>query len=215
MPKCKICGARLAEGATRCLSCGANVGGGTTVSATATTTAAKPTGSAPKQFFSQVSGRCPSCGEMFMGEHRLCPKCGMDLQGAKGGDASTNAYSAKPSASFESKIESKEEVKVTETQTYQKKTLVSPSEKSESVASSSEQKTKEKDWPIWYYILVCLSGIICLIGFGISFYLLFLEIFVRGGVVGGSAVLLFMGILLGGAIPMCLVVMLGEKLGFF
>ena len=69
MSKCKICGARIAEGEAVCPSCGAKVADGT--AGQGTTTPA-----------SMIRTTCPSCGAEVIGEHRLCPQCGVNLKEA-------------------------------------------------------------------------------------------------------------------------------------
>ena len=68
MPKCKVCGTRLAEGVAKCPSCGAAAG--STVSGTVSpgTTLQKSV--------------CPACNKQILGEHKYCPDCGADLKEA-------------------------------------------------------------------------------------------------------------------------------------
>ena len=68
MPKCKVCGTRLAEGVAKCPSCGAAAG--STVSGTVSpgTTLQKSV--------------CPACNKQILGEHKYCPNCGTNLNSA-------------------------------------------------------------------------------------------------------------------------------------
>ena len=71
MSKCKICGARIAEGEAVCPSCGAKVADGTARQNTIAST-------------SMIKAVCPSCGAEVIGEHRFCDKCGANLKEAAG-----------------------------------------------------------------------------------------------------------------------------------
>ena len=66
MSKCKVCGARLEKGAVVCPVCGADVG------STAVPQHIKGNATLPV-------GKCPSCGQDVIGEHRFCPSCGVEL----------------------------------------------------------------------------------------------------------------------------------------
>ena len=68
MPKCKVCGTRLAEETTKCPSCGAAAG--STVAGTVS-----PGANLQKSV-------CPACNKQILGEHKYCPDCGADLQAA-------------------------------------------------------------------------------------------------------------------------------------
>ena len=68
MPKCKVCGTRLAEETTKCPSCGAAAG--STVAGTVS-----PGANLQKSV-------CPACNKQILGEHKYCPDCGTDLQAA-------------------------------------------------------------------------------------------------------------------------------------
>ena len=68
MPKCKVCGTRLAEETTKCPSCGAAAG--STVAG-----AVSPGANLQKSV-------CPTCNKQILGEHKYCPDCGADLQAA-------------------------------------------------------------------------------------------------------------------------------------
>ena len=71
MPKCKLCGTRLAEGAAKCPVCGASVSeNGEATSASVMENINLPT------------YKCPSCKADIVGEHRFCPSCGINLQDA-------------------------------------------------------------------------------------------------------------------------------------
>ena len=100
MAKCKICGARLEDGAAVCPSCGAKVAaagawGNAAASQTAPVGAAAPVraasnsqptafvGAATPQPASPVQkGSCPSCGAVIIDEHHFCPRCGVNLKEA-------------------------------------------------------------------------------------------------------------------------------------
>ena len=69
MSKCKICGARIAEGEAVCPSCGAKTADGTAGQGT----------TAPA---SMIRTTCPSCGAEVIGENRFCDKCGATLKAA-------------------------------------------------------------------------------------------------------------------------------------
>ena len=68
MPKCKVCGTRLAEGAVKCLACGAAPG---------STTAGTVSSGTNLQ-----ESVCPACNAQILNEHRYCPSCGADLKEA-------------------------------------------------------------------------------------------------------------------------------------
>ena len=99
MPKCKICGARINDGAIACPSCGAKV---SATGATAGTVRFAPPASAPL-----TRTVCPSCGTEIEGEHRFCPQCGTSLEenneqqsmpesSSVGAYASGNSYAVSP-----------------------------------------------------------------------------------------------------------------------
>ena len=69
--KCKLCGTRLAEGATKCPVCGASV----SENGEATTAPVMENINLPTY-------KCPSCKADIVGEHRFCPSCGVNLQEA-------------------------------------------------------------------------------------------------------------------------------------
>ena len=68
MPKCKVCGYRLNNDMTKCPMCGAEAG--STIVGEISENADLP------QY------KCPSCGEMIVGEHRFCPNCGVNIKEA-------------------------------------------------------------------------------------------------------------------------------------
>ena len=68
MPKCKVCGYRLNDDMTKCPMCGATAG--STIAGEISENADLP------QY------KCPSCGEMIVGEHRFCPNCGVNIKEA-------------------------------------------------------------------------------------------------------------------------------------
>ena len=68
MPKCKVCGYRLNDNMTKCPMCGATAG--STIASEISENADLP------QY------KCPSCGEMIVGEHRFCPNCGVNIKEA-------------------------------------------------------------------------------------------------------------------------------------
>lgn len=68
MPKCKVCGTRLAEGAVKCLACGAAPGSTTAGTVSSGTNLQKSV--------------CPACNAQILDEHRYCPSCGADLKEA-------------------------------------------------------------------------------------------------------------------------------------
>ena len=76
MPKCKICGARLAEGTAICPTCGANTASEITSGTTS------PRASAGTTTATVTRSTCPHCGAEVIGEHRFCDKCGKNLKEA-------------------------------------------------------------------------------------------------------------------------------------
>ena len=68
MPKCKVCGYRLNDDMAKCPMCGAEAG--STIAGEISENADLP------QY------KCPSCGEMIVGEHRFCPNCGVNIKEA-------------------------------------------------------------------------------------------------------------------------------------
>lgn len=68
MPKCKVCGYRLNNDMAKCPMCGAEAG--STIAGEFSENADLP------QY------KCPSCGEMIVGEHRFCPNCGVNIKEA-------------------------------------------------------------------------------------------------------------------------------------
>lgn len=81
MPKCKICGARLAEGTAICPTCGANTTRGIT-GGPASPRASEGTTTAPATSATVTRSTCPHCGAEIFGEHRFCDKCGRNLKEA-------------------------------------------------------------------------------------------------------------------------------------
>lgn len=81
MPKCTICGARLAEGTAICPTCGANTARGIT-GGTASPRASAGTTTAPATSATITRSICPHCGAEIFGEHRFCDKCGRNLKEA-------------------------------------------------------------------------------------------------------------------------------------
>ena len=75
MPKCKICGSRMADGMAKCPVCGAPSGSGTS---TVPSIQQKPATMARQV----MPATCPQCGGKVIGEHRLCPHCGANLKAA-------------------------------------------------------------------------------------------------------------------------------------
>ncbi|MCR5620655.1 MAG: zinc ribbon domain-containing protein [Treponema sp.] len=85
MPKCKICGARLAEGTAICPTCGANVAGnprGGISGGTASSRASSGMPATPATSTTVTRSTCPHCGAEIIGEHRFCDKCGRNLKEA-------------------------------------------------------------------------------------------------------------------------------------
>ena len=68
MPKCKVCGYRLNDDMTKCPMCGVTAG---------STIAGEISENADLTQY-----KCPSCGEMIVGEHRFCPNCGVNIKEA-------------------------------------------------------------------------------------------------------------------------------------
>ena len=75
MPKCKICGSRLVNDATKCPMCGTAVSVGNSVTV-------QPQHKSAVSANSVMKSTCPQCGAEILGEHRLCPHCSTKLQGA-------------------------------------------------------------------------------------------------------------------------------------
>lgn len=82
MPKCKSCGAELAEGAKFCGECGTSTGSVVTENLSQNADVQKSV--------------CPQCRTQIQGEHKYCPSCGTNLKETAKQDSATTPNPTQP-----------------------------------------------------------------------------------------------------------------------
>lgn len=150
MPKCKVCGTRLAEGVAKCPNCGAAAG--STVSGTVS-----PSANLQKSV-------CPACNKQILGEHKYCPNCGTNLNSASA--RTTNNIQQNPAIQQMTQTRTQTNGQELVSDNSHKNKNETEKQQSQSNAQTKQQKSVQKQLSGKYIALkvMQLLGYITLIG---------------------------------------------------